>query len=202
MVADEHVHPGGTRGGDLVDGRDRAVGGDQQARAAGGQALDGRGRQAVAVLRAAGQKPVDVGAERAQHADEDRRRADAVDVVVAVDRDPAGRVHVLEHERGGDVHPGEGRRIVALVGGKPGAGGVRLAQAAAHEHLRDRVADAEVALEREDGIHVAGGDLQLGGLGRHARDGTSAARRTASASYFRAATSPPISTSESTAGTA
>ena len=45
------------------------------------------GVQPVAVLEAARQVEVDRGAEPAQHADEDRRRADAVDVVVAVDGD-------------------------------------------------------------------------------------------------------------------
>ena len=73
---------------DLLDGRDRAVDGDQQPRAARGQPPDGRRREAVAVADAVGQVAVDVGAERAQRAHEDRRRADAVDVVVAVDGDP------------------------------------------------------------------------------------------------------------------
>ena len=107
VVGDDDVDAGGARRGDLVDGGDRAVGGDQQLRPARGEALHGRGRQAVAVLGAAGQKPVDVGAERAQDADEDRRRADAVDVVVAVDRDAPARAHVVEHARADGVDAGE-----------------------------------------------------------------------------------------------
>ena len=43
----------------------------------------------VAVLHAAGDEPVAVGAELSERADEDRRGGDAVDVVVAVDRDRA-----------------------------------------------------------------------------------------------------------------
>ena len=64
VVGDDDVHAGGARLRDLVDRGDRAVGGEQQARAALGQALDRRRAQPVAVLGAAGQVPVHVGAER------------------------------------------------------------------------------------------------------------------------------------------
>ena len=58
-----HVDAGRARGGDLLDGGDRAVDGDQQLRPARGEPLDRRQRQAVAVVDAAGQVPVDVGPE-------------------------------------------------------------------------------------------------------------------------------------------
>ena len=177
VIGDDDVDPRRPRGRDLVDGGDRAVGGDQQARAARREPLHGRARQAVAVLGAAGQKPVDVGAERAQHPDEDRRRADAVDVVVAVDRDPPAGPHVVEHERADLVDAGERRRVVALVGGEPGARGTGILQAAADEHLRERVADPELALEREHGGDVAGGDQQASGRQAARRDATAGARR-------------------------
>ena len=169
--------PAATRRRDLVDGGDRAVGGDQQLRPARGQALDRRRRQAVAVLAAAGQKPVDVGAERAQHADEDRRRADPVDVVVAVDRDAPARAHVVEHALADGVDAGERRRVVPLARGQPGPRGAGVGQAAPHEHLCRRVAHAELALEREHGGDVARGDLQAWRVRRHAREATGRVRR-------------------------
>ena len=65
VIRDDHVHPGGARGGDLVDGGDRAVGGQEQLRPALGQPLHGAHGQAVAVLGPARQEPVALGAERA-----------------------------------------------------------------------------------------------------------------------------------------
>ncbi len=73
---------------DLLDGGDRAVDRHQQPRAARGEPAHGRRVQTVAVARAVGQVEVDVGSELAQRAHQHGCRADAVDVVVAVDRDP------------------------------------------------------------------------------------------------------------------
>ena len=83
--------PGRPRRRDLGDRGDRAVDGHQQAGPARGEPLDRRGGEPVAVVDAARQVPVDVGAERPQRAHEDRGRADAVDVVVAVHGDPRAR---------------------------------------------------------------------------------------------------------------
>ncbi len=177
VIGDDDLDPRRPCGRDLVDGGDRAVGGDQQTRAARREPLHGRARQAVAVLRPAGQKPVGVGAERAQQPDEDRRRADAVDVVVAVDRDPPAGPHVVEHKRADIVDAGERGGFVTLVGCEPGACGTGVLQAAAYEHLRERVADPELAFEREHGGDVAGGDQQSSGRRRHGVDATAGARR-------------------------
>ena len=67
--------PGRARGRDLVDRGDRAVGGDSSRVPRAASRSTVARREAVAVLGAAGQVPVDVGAERAQRAHEDRRRA-------------------------------------------------------------------------------------------------------------------------------
>src|SRR5207253_1426121 len=81
--------------------------GDEQARAASGEPLD-RGRaQAVAVVEPAREHPVDVAAEGAQRAHENRRRAHTVDVVVAVHGDPGARPDVAEDRLDGDVDAGE-----------------------------------------------------------------------------------------------
>ena len=53
-----------------------------------GEARDRRRGDAVALLEPARQVPADVGAELPQRQHRERRRADAVDVVVAVDADP------------------------------------------------------------------------------------------------------------------
>ena len=93
-----------------VDGGDPAVDREQQADAGGRDPLERLDTDAVALLEAARQVPLDVGAELLQHQDGERRRADAVDVVVAVDADPlaggdrlldpvAGRLHVAQQER-------------------------------------------------------------------------------------------------------
>ena len=78
-------------------------------RAARGQPLDRRAREPVAVVDPARQVPVDVRAERAQRAHEDRGRADAVDVVVAVDGDPRAALDVLE-DRATPPPPAPARR--------------------------------------------------------------------------------------------
>ena len=94
VVGDDDVEPGGARRGDLVDRGDRAVDGHEQVGAARGEPLDRRRGEAVAVVDPARQVPVDVGAERAQRADEHGGRADAVDVVVAVDGDAGAALDV------------------------------------------------------------------------------------------------------------
>ena len=86
MVGDDHVHAELAGARDLRTRGDAAVGGDQQPGAGGVQLLDARDRQAVALV-AAGQPHVTCAPRAPQGADEHRRRADAVDVVVAVDRD-------------------------------------------------------------------------------------------------------------------
>ena len=72
----------------LGDGRDAAVDRQHQLHALAGQPLQRLGAHAVALLEAAGQVPADLGAQRSQHQDGQRGRADAVGVVVAVHADP------------------------------------------------------------------------------------------------------------------
>ena len=62
VVGDDDVEPARPRERHLLDGGDRAVDRHQQPRAARGEPLDRRRRQAVAVVHAARQEPVDVGA--------------------------------------------------------------------------------------------------------------------------------------------
>ena len=91
MVGDDHVEPARARLGDLGDGRDAAVDGEHEPAALVGEPLERAAADAVALVEAARQVPVDVGAELAQQQHGERRRGDPVDVVVAVDADPPAR---------------------------------------------------------------------------------------------------------------
>jgi hypothetical protein len=65
VIGDDDVHPRRPGQRDLLHRRDRAVGGEQQPRAAGREALDRCGVEPVAVLAAAGQEPIDLRTQRA-----------------------------------------------------------------------------------------------------------------------------------------
>ena len=160
MVGHHDVHPRRPGASDLLDGGDGAVDRDQQLRPAGGEPVDRGGAQAVAVLRAAGQVPVGVGAERPQSVDQDRGRADPVDVVVAVDRDARAPAHVVEDQGDRAGHPAEGLERMLVGGGEPRARRGGLAEPPAHEHLGQGRADAELALQREHVGDGTGGDVE------------------------------------------
>ncbi len=155
VVGHDDVDAGGAGCGDLLDCGDRAVDGDQQAGAAFRQPLDRAQRKAVAVLDATRQEPVDVPAEAAQRTHEDRRRADAVDVVVAVDRDACPAAHMREDQRDRVIDPRERARRVCLVGAEERTRSDRLRQSAPHEHLRERAADAERRAQCLDRSRIA-----------------------------------------------
>ena len=71
-----------------VGAADAAVHRHDQRDALGVQPLDRRRLQSVAVAQPLGDEVHDVGAEQLERAAQDHGRGDAVDVVVAVDRDP------------------------------------------------------------------------------------------------------------------
>ena len=147
MVGDEDVQPGGARLGHLGDRRDRAIGRDQQPRAAIDQALDGLGGEAVAFALAVGEVPVDLRAEFAQCRDEDRRRTDAVTVVVAVHGDRRATRDVAEHQLDGLRHSPERSWPVSLGRVEELTRSSRVVEPAPREHLREHAAHAELALE-------------------------------------------------------
>src|SRR5262249_21046303 len=97
VVADDDLEPEPLRLGDLLDGRDPAVDGQDEAATLVGEARQRLAREPVALLESTRQMPVDVGSEIAERRYRERRRADAVDVVVAVDADPLpGRERVAD----------------------------------------------------------------------------------------------------------
>ena len=135
MVCHDDVDPLLAGGRHLLDCGDRTVGGDQQARAALGETVNRRLCQSVAVSRAVGDVGVDITAEAAQHAQQDRGRADPVDVVVAVHGDAAAVSHVREDQLGGllDARERLGRMFLSAAQELPRA--ARIGESAADENL-------------------------------------------------------------------
>ena len=160
MVGDHDVEPERPRRGHLLDRGDRAVDGDQQVRPARGELVDRGAGEPVAVVDPARQVPVHVGAERAQRAHEDRRRAHAVDVVVAVHGDPRAALDVAVDVRGGLGEPRPLGQRVRVLRRQERAGRGGLPQPAAHQHLRDHVRAAELRRQPRRGGERVRTDLQ------------------------------------------
>ena len=91
MVGDDDLEAERPRVLDLGDAGDAAVDREDEVEPLLGQPRQRAGVQAVALLEARRQVPVDVGAELAQQQHGERGGADAVGVVVAVDADRAPR---------------------------------------------------------------------------------------------------------------
>ena len=87
VVGDDDVEPELLRAGDLGDRGDPAVDGDDECAPVAGQPVERLARDAVALLEPAREVPGDVRAELPQDEDGERRGADPVRVVVAVDAD-------------------------------------------------------------------------------------------------------------------
>ena len=102
VVRDDHLEPAGARFRHLFDGGDAAVDGEDEAAPFVREARERLGAHAVALVEAARQVPVDVGAQLAQKMDGEGGGGDAVDVVIAMhaDASPAG-------DRGADSLAGE-----------------------------------------------------------------------------------------------
>ena len=101
VVGDYDLEPELRRPVHFVRGGDAAVDRQNEAVALFGDALKRGVREAVALLEATRKVPADVGAELPQTDDGERRRADPVDVVIAVHADPcAGRDRSLNRAAG------------------------------------------------------------------------------------------------------
>ena len=178
VVGDDHLEAG--REGRLHLGHrpDAAVGRDEQRGPPRGQLLDRSLREAVAVLEPARDQPVTVGTVLPQGADEDGCGADAIDVVVTMDRDPAPGGDRRANSLGDLRHRVEQERVVVVGGLEERPRLLRGAIAAADQRDRDRLGELEglherprlavvVRLERERG----GGALRHGPRLRSAMDG-------------------------------
>ncbi len=115
MVRDDEIHPELTGPPSRLGAANAAVHRNHQRDALGVQAID-RGRlQAVAVAQPLRDEVHDVAADELQRAPEDDRRCDAVDVVIAVDRDPLLARHPRHDAIDGDAHVGERHRVVQMI---------------------------------------------------------------------------------------
>ena len=167
VVGDHDVEPTPGRLGNLVDGGDTAIDRQHESDAVVRESREGLARDAVALLEATRKVPYDVGAELTEEENGERRRADPVDVVVAVHADARaardGRTDALDR----DLHVAEKERIVS---GKRGVEKTRCdlwrVVATACENGRRDVADAEIARERAGCAGVDGCDRPRT---RHAR---------------------------------
>ena len=88
MIGDDQIDAELARAPRRLGAADAAIHRHDQRDAVGVQPLDRRRLQAVAVLQPLRDEVDDVGAEQLERAAQDHGRRDAVDVVVAVDRDP------------------------------------------------------------------------------------------------------------------
>ena len=144
VVGDDHLEAERAGLRDLVDGRDPAVDGEHEPAAVLGEPGERLGRDAVALLEPARQMPLDLGAERAKRQDGERGRADAVDVVVAVDADPRPRGDRGPDPLDRDRHVAEQQRVVRLaLAGEEGARLLDVVEAAADQDRGDDGRDAE-----------------------------------------------------------
>jgi hypothetical protein len=167
VVGDHDLHAGRPRRSHLVDRGDRAVDRQQQIGPPRGQPLDRRRREPVAVVDAARQVPVDVGAKRAQRAHEDRGRGDAVDVVVAVHGDARAPADVAEDHPGGGLQAPERLERMRLLGLEEAPRGPGVAEPAPHQHLREHVRDAQLAAQPLGGGVVVRGNVEAGVRSAH-----------------------------------
>src|SRR5262245_8511147 len=148
VVADDGVHAQLPRPRQRAHGRGAAVHADQEAAALLGEPLDRRLGHAVAVGEPARQERAHARPSPLQRPDQDRRRGDAVAVVVAVDDDRLAPLDRPHHAVGRLRDAGDRlRRIEGAVGveERPGLGRVR--QAPPHERPRERLRAAQRLLD-------------------------------------------------------
>ena len=103
----------------------------------------------------------------------------AVDVVVAVHGDARAPRDVAEDRPGAVAQAAEGVERVRLLRGQEPLRRRRIAEPAAHEHLREHVRDPELATELLGRGEVVGGDVEAGFLAAHGREAMAAGGRKA-----------------------
>ena len=154
MVGDDDVETAFLRLGHLSDGRDAAVDGEDEPTAVVRKTGERLAPHAVALVEAARQMPDDLSAELAQQEDGERGGGDAVDVIVAVDADPATLLHGGADVRARSLHVAEQERVVrGLLPVEETPGDGRIGVAAPEEYGGGQLRDPERANE----LGLAGG---------------------------------------------
>ncbi len=144
VVGDDHVQARRAGLGDLLHGCDTAVDREDEGALLLREARQRVSGDAVTLLEAAREVPLDVGAEAAQRRDRERGRADPVDVVVAVHADAPTGGDRLPHERAGGLDVSEQEGVVPRgLGGEKGPRRLGVAVAPPDEDACRRFADAE-----------------------------------------------------------
>jgi len=140
---------------------DAAVDRDHEVRAVGGELLEGLGVEAVALVLAAGHVPGGLGVEGLEAADEDRRRAHAVGVVVAVDHDLPAGLHRGQDAVGRLGHAGKRLGITEVREGarEKRLHRTRIRDTAGGEQRRDEARHAGRPLQCRHGGSVVGTDV-------------------------------------------
>ena len=144
VIRDDHVEPEADRLAHLRRRGDAAVDRDHEPAPFARKACQRLPVDAVALVEARRQMPLDVRSRLAQHEHRQRGRADSVRVVVAVHADPSS-----VGDRGADAldrrgHVAEQERIVQrLFAGQKGPSFVGVAVSAPDEHAGRDLADAE-----------------------------------------------------------
>ncbi len=152
VVGDDHVDPGATGRRHRIAGARAAIAREEHRRAPRDGGLDAGRREIVAVLDAARDERLGAPAEQADGAQEERRRADAVHVVVAVhEHELAGRDGARE-TLDGAIHVEHLRGIVQLLElrAEIPLGGLDGREAALTEQAADVTREPELLGERVD----------------------------------------------------
>ena len=148
MVGDDDVEPAFSRLGDLGNGRDPAVDGEDEPAAFVREPGKRLAADAVALVEAAREVPVDLCTELTQQKYGERGGGDAVDVVVAVDADPASLLDGGSDLRACGLHVAEQERIVRrLLAVEEAARDSRIGVAAPDQYRGRQLRDAELADE-------------------------------------------------------
>ena len=143
VVGDDHVQAELACAADLVDGGDPAVDREHEPAAFVGETLERAAADAVAFVEPARQMPLHVRAQLAQDEDGEHRRADAVDVVVAVHADALPRSDGGANTRDRHAHVTEQERIMQrLLAREERACLLGVAVAAPDEHASRDLAEA------------------------------------------------------------
>ena len=151
MIGDDDVHAERAGTGHLGARADAAVHRDEQFDAAGRKLFDGGRRDPVPLREPVGQIRAHVGAELLEDAHQQKRRRDAVGVVVAVHGDRLAALQRLVEAPAGGGHPRHEVRVVdAVVRVQKGLRRGGVAVPAAHEDLRHDLAHAELRREAAD----------------------------------------------------
>src|SRR2546422_3928226 len=151
MIRDDDVEARLPSRGNLADGRDPTVDGEQKLAPLVREPRERFGRDSVAFREAAGQVPADVRAEILKNRDRERGGADAVDVVVPVDADPSTGGDRGPNSLACGSHVSEQERVVGRrLGGEKSPRRLGVAVAPPDEDACCRLGEAELTCERGD----------------------------------------------------